>query len=131
MYTNIYKSIKLNIPYGIKDKKSQKQLFKKRTKIGEYLNTDIVKGISCIVPYVLYSKQGATYPAATQDMREMGNALPKDSSGKLSLTGSFPEIRLADLIIAWNILKIPILIGMMRPYQQRLFSAMQLKIHFR
>lgn len=110
MYTNIYKSIKLNIPYRIKDNKSQEQLFKTRAKIGEYLKTDIVKGISCIVPYALYSKQRATYttaaPLVTQElMREMGNVLPKDSSGKLSLTGSFPEIRLADVIIAWNILK--------------------------
>ncbi|CAM4413033.1 Peptidase family S41 [Pedobacter westerhofensis] len=110
LYAGIYKSIKLNIPYGTKDKKPVEQLFKTRTKIGEYLKTDIVEGISCIVPYALYSKQGNTYPAAaplaTQElMREMGNALPKDSSGKLSLTGSSPEIRLADVIIAWNILK--------------------------
>lgn len=110
MYTNIYKSIKLNIPYGIKDNKSQDQLFKKRTKIGEYLKTDIVKGISCIVPYALYSKQGNTYPAAarlaTQElMLDMSSALPKDSSGKLSITGSFTEIRLANVIIAWNVLK--------------------------
>lgn len=110
LYPSIYKSIKLNVSYGTKDKKFQEQLFKKRTKIGEYLKTDIVKGISCIVPYALYSQQGVTYPAAaqisTQELiREMGNALPKDSSGKLSLTGSSPEIRLADVIIAWNVLK--------------------------
>ncbi|MCX2584394.1 S41 family peptidase [Pedobacter sp. MR22-3] len=109
LYTSIYKSVRLNIPYGTKDKKFPEQLFTTRTKIGSYLRTDIAKGISCIVPYALYVKQGNTYPAAqisTQDlMREMGNALPKDSSGKPSITGSFPEVRLADVIIAWNILK--------------------------
>lgn len=110
LYSGIYKSSKLNIPYGSKDKKSADQLFKSRTKIGEYLKTDIVDGISCIIPYALYSKQGNTYPAAhfkakQQLMRDMVNALPKDLSGKVSITASFPEIRLADVIIVWNILK--------------------------
>ncbi|WP_175470686.1 S41 family peptidase [Pedobacter hartonius] len=110
LYPSIYQSIKLNIPYGPKDTKSPEQLFETKMKIGAYLKTDITEGISCIVPYALYSKQGNTYPAAahlaTQElMRDMGNSLPKDSLGKVSITASFPEIRLADVIIAWNILK--------------------------
>jgi len=110
LYTNIYKSIKVTIPYGNKDENHPEKLFKTQTKIGEYLRTDIVKGITCIVPYALYANQGNTYPAAApqakQDLtQEMSNALPRDSSGKVSITASFPEIRLADVIIAWNVLK--------------------------
>lgn len=108
LYPGIYKSAKLT--YVTKDKNSPNQLFKTRTKIGEYLKSDIAEGISCIVPYALYSRQDTTYPiaapVATQElMRKMVNSLPKDSSGKVSITASFPEIRLADVIIVWNILK--------------------------
>lgn len=110
LYKNIYNSLKLDIPSGARDSEIGNQLFKKRTNIGEYLKTDIVKGISCIVPYALYSKQGNTYPVGNpqskQDlMLKMANSLPKDSTGKVSVTGSFAEIRLADVIITWNILK--------------------------
>lgn len=110
LYPSIYQSVKLSIPYPTRNRRSPDQLFKKRAKIGEYLKTPIVEGISCIVPYALYSKQGKTYPAASafakqELMQEMENALPRDSSGKLSITADFPEIRLADVMIAWNILK--------------------------
>lgn len=108
--TNIYKSIKLSIPYQQENSESPDQLFKARTKIGACLNTDIVSGISCIVPYALYSSQGNTFPLADGQsknklMQEIEKSLPRDSSGKLSITGSAPEIRLADIIIAWNIFK--------------------------
>lgn len=85
-------------------------LLTKHTAVGEYLQQEIVTGISCIVPYALYGNAGQTYPKADtvanqQLTAAMNAALPKNPEGKLTITGDVPEIRLADIIITWNILK--------------------------
>ncbi|MGY0038866.1 hypothetical protein [Pedobacter sp. NJ-S-72] len=109
MYKNIYKSIRTN---SNTDKNGQpaQELFKKQPSIGEFLQKQITAGISCIVPYVLYEDKAGTYPKTdTSTIKRLfatiNAELPKDSGGKLKISGDILEIRLANIIITWNILK--------------------------
>ncbi|KIO77932.1 hypothetical protein TH53_06450 [Pedobacter lusitanus] len=109
MYNNIYKSVRTN-------RSSEKKvhpgddIFKKQAVVGEFLQKQITSGISCIVPYALYTTREGTYPKAdTVSTKRLtaaiNNGLPKDLSGNLKISGDSLVVRLADITIAWNILK--------------------------
>ncbi|MBB5621666.1 C-terminal processing protease CtpA/Prc [Pedobacter cryoconitis] len=115
--TNGYSSIRLNRKPDLINSNDQtkisvlsKPLFKKNINIGDYEKKQLVPGISCIFPLALYGNQAHTFPQAdtaeySSFVKSINNALPKDSTGKLNIAGSVLEIRLADIIITWNILK--------------------------
>lgn len=88
----------------------QVPLLNRHTTVGEYLQQEITDGLSCIVPYALYGNALQTFPKAdpiaNQQLTTAMNAgLPKNPEGKLQLTGDVTEIRLANIIITWNIFK--------------------------
>ncbi|MBK8553685.1 MAG: hypothetical protein IPL53_22590 [Ignavibacteria bacterium] len=104
---NIYSSERTNRPLRKKssatdDKVAHDTLFDKYAAFGEYINKEIGSGLSCIVPIALYGNVEYTYPESDT---EKLNALKKDiwSLPDTSLTGNNLYLRLADVIITWNI----------------------------
>ena len=77
-------------------------LFEKYPLFGEFIGKEISSGLSCIVPLALYGDDKHTYPlpdlVKLNALKENIRAIP-DSS----LTGDNLYVRLADIIISWNI----------------------------
>ncbi|MGN8056108.1 S41 family peptidase [Pedobacter sp. 22163] len=82
-------------------------LFNKELNFGEYIKTELVKGIHFLMPLVVLGNQSKTFPVAIQSndfqSGSIAKTLNKDYYGKTAF--SFTEVRLADVIILWNIFK--------------------------
>ncbi|MDQ0965677.1 C-terminal processing protease CtpA/Prc [Flavobacterium sp. W4I14] len=86
------------------------KLFNKELKIGEFISSNLVPGIKCIVPIVLYGNRKHTYPVVNKDdvekiISSSYESWPKDKNGEFEIVGSNLSIRLADLIILYNALE--------------------------
>lgn len=72
--------------------------------IGEVIAGELGGGLSCIVPLALYGTGEYTYPQAPEDdLRQLITAIEKEVSAELS--GNDLYVRLAGIIITWNILQ--------------------------
>jgi hypothetical protein len=111
--SNIYKSIRINrdnLDDLYKDSVKSKNInyadlkYAIATKPGDYIKKDIGNGLTLIMPLSLYSIKKHTYPLADSSklnlLKKRLNHLPDESlkSNKLN-------IRLANIIIAWNVLQ--------------------------
>ncbi|WP_316746334.1 S41 family peptidase [Pedobacter gandavensis] len=80
-------------------------LYEQHLNIGDYIDKELVTGIRFLMPMVLYGNDTATYPVANhlKQTERIPNLVTKNHFSK---SGSeFREVRLADVIILWNILK--------------------------
>lgn len=90
--------------------KVDEALFTQQVKPGEYINKELVSGISCIVPMALFGKKDYTYPRIDsltykQTKDSIFAAWPTDSKGEFDINGSNINVRHGILVIAWNVLK--------------------------
>jgi hypothetical protein len=109
---NVYMSARTNRPLSKEIRSAQPAssanktkhdlLFEKYALFGEFIDKEIGTGLSCIVPLALYGDDEHTYPLPDQvklnGLKENIKSIP-DSS----LTGDNLYVRLADIIISWNI----------------------------
>ncbi len=93
-----YKSRRVNRPYdGISFPD-----FKLLPRAGEYIQKEIGQNISVIVPLVLFGNEENTYPvAAPAALAALKQSLADTSNNSRNET----NVRTADVIIAWNVLK--------------------------
>jgi hypothetical protein len=111
-FENVYKSGRTNRPLSKElrstqpasstNKAKQDLLFEKHALFGEFIDKQIGSGLSCIVPLALYGDNEHTYPLP--DLVKL-NVLTKNirSIPESSVTGDNLYVRLADIIISWNI----------------------------
>jgi len=109
---NIYRSARTNRPLSKEINSSQPAsstnkvkhdlLFEKYALFGEFIDKEIGSGLSCIMPLALYGDEKHTYPLS--DLVKL-NALKENirSFPDSSLTGDNLYVRLADIIISWNV----------------------------
>ena len=108
---SMYRSIRLNKP----DKPALKNtaspppaqpLFEKKPGFGEYISRELGRGLSCVLPIVLYDCGGYTFPPASKRvLAALRSAVNRAVPQNRSLTAHHPHIRLAGIIIAWNALR--------------------------
>ncbi len=82
-------------------------LYRERLKFGDYLDKEIVDGINVTMPLVLLGNSSSTYPLPKPidaDRIIKNNKLENRDYYQLSSFG-FIELRLADIIMLWNILQ--------------------------
>ncbi|RBQ07821.1 S41 family peptidase [Pedobacter miscanthi] len=75
-------------------------LYDQKLKFGEYLDKEVVKGVSIVMPLVLLGNRSSTYPVA-------GGKVNGSTDLNYNRISAFEhnEIRIADVIMLWNILK--------------------------
>jgi hypothetical protein len=85
-----------------------KPLYNEHLNVGDFIDTDIAEGIHCVLPMALYGDDSSTYPKADPLLIKQSKFLSK----KLTIGNyfdksaiNFVEVRCADVIILWNILK--------------------------
>jgi C-terminal processing protease CtpA/Prc len=82
-------------------------LFNQKLHFGEYIKTELVRGIHFLMPLVVLGNERKTFPSANEISGTLSDSLTrtlnKDYYGGSAF--SFPEVRLADVIILWNILR--------------------------
>ncbi|RFS22416.1 peptidase S41 [Chitinophaga silvatica] len=84
--------------------KLAKPIFDKYPKPGEYIRQTLVSGISCSVPLALYGDNDHTYPTAdNNDLETLHSKYISFASNKRS--GDSLDVRLAGVIISWNIFR--------------------------
>jgi len=88
----------------IAEKTKSDSLFSEHVRIGEFIEEEIVPGISCTVPLALYGTKDFTYPQADPKALEYLQYDIAQSTTK-EIRGYNRDIRMADIILAWNILK--------------------------
>lgn len=83
-------------------------LYNEHLNVGDFIETDIAEGIHCVLPMALYGDDSSTYPKADPLLIKQSKFLSK----KLTIGNyfnksaiNFIEVRCADVIILWNILK--------------------------
>ncbi len=77
-------------------------LFAHQAAIGEVVQEDIGSNLRCVLPLALYGTKTATYPAADPAAgRQLREALARVA--RTEYTGATRAVRLADVIITWNI----------------------------
>ena len=77
-------------------------LFARQAAIGEVVQEDIGSHLRCVLPLALYGTKTATYPAADPAAgRQLRQALAQVAGTEQ--TGAARAVRLADVIITWNI----------------------------
>jgi len=75
-------------------------LYSQKLKFGEYLDKEIVKGISFVMPLVLLGNKSSTFPIATNKVNDHTDL----NYNKISAFEQ-EELRIADVIMLWNILR--------------------------
>jgi C-terminal processing protease CtpA/Prc len=91
-------------------RQGDEKLFDSEPKIGEFISQNLVPGIKCLVPLVLFGNDKHTYPVVNEEkvtaiINSAHESWPKDKKGDYDINGSYLSIRIADLIILWNALK--------------------------
>jgi C-terminal processing protease CtpA/Prc len=91
-------------------RQGDEKLFDGEPQTGEFISQNLVPGIKCLVPLVLYGDEQHTYPVVdeknvTAIINSAHESWPKDKNGVYDINGSYLSIRAADLIILWNALK--------------------------
>ncbi|MBN2206475.1 MAG: peptidase S41, partial [Candidatus Aminicenantes bacterium] len=81
--------------------------FSARPKIGDAIAKDIGSGLSCLMPIALYGSDAQTYPPAPAEglsrlKAALEAVLPKNPA---QVSGDDLHIRLADIVIAWNVFR--------------------------
>ena len=81
--------------------------FPARPKVGDFIAKDIGSGLSCLMPIALYGSDTQTYPPApTAKRNALLSALDRDVARTAAhLTGDDVYVRLADIVIAWNVFR--------------------------
>jgi C-terminal processing protease CtpA/Prc len=79
--------------------------FQPLPKIGDHIAKDIGAGLSCLMPIALYGTETYTYPQAPEKTLALLNdnvkrEIPQNPG---SLSGDDLYVRLADIVIAWNV----------------------------
>ena len=93
--------LKIQRPDSVNTKLAVK-LFNRHAQIGEYADKEIGAGLRAMIPLALYGTPEQTYPEANQNkLSQLKEALWDISNEEL--TGRNLYVRLADLIITWNI----------------------------
>lgn len=85
-----------------------KPLYKEHLKVGDFIDTDVAEGIHCVLPMALYGDDSSTYPKADPLLIKQNKFLSRNLTignyfDKSAI--NFIEVRCADVIILWNILK--------------------------
>jgi C-terminal processing protease CtpA/Prc len=80
------------------------QLFREMPNVGETISSNLGAGLSCVVPLALYSNAEGTIPKGEasrfdQFAAEIASSVPK------KMTAENRNLRLADVIIAWNVMQ--------------------------
>ena len=85
---------------------NDRPLYHDRLKMGEHINKTIVPGINVIMPLVLYGNASSTYPAVG-GAASKHNGIYAQSIASYTSSKSLEkkEVKLADVIILWNIFK--------------------------
>lgn len=91
-------------------RQGNEKVFDEELKIGEFIVQNLVPGIKCTVPLVLYGNEKHTYPNLNEGnvvelIKRAYGSWPRDENGDFRISGSDLSIRLADLIILYNALK--------------------------
>jgi C-terminal processing protease CtpA/Prc len=80
------------------------QLFREMPAVGETVNKDLGAGLSCVVPLALYSNAEGTIPKGNSSSFEKLAAAINSHVPKM-MTAENRLVRLADIIIAWNVMQ--------------------------
>ena len=85
-----------------KDPDNAPPVFARQAAIGEVVQEDIGSNLRCVLPLALYGTKTATYPAADP---AAGRILRQELAriARTDQTGDLRAVRLADVIITWNI----------------------------
>jgi hypothetical protein len=85
-----------------KDPDDTPPVFTRQAAIGEVVQEDIGSNLRCVLPLALYGTKTATYPAADPAAgRQLRQELARVAG--TAQTGDLRAVRLADVIITWNI----------------------------
>lgn len=78
------------------------RLFSRNSPVGEHINKELGRGLSCIVPLALYGTDSHTYPAADADAFEnLETALKNEDPDQWSANDL--NVRWAGVMMAWNV----------------------------
>ncbi|MES2730166.1 MAG: S41 family peptidase [Bacteroidota bacterium] len=85
-----------------KDQEAARYLFAEKASLGEVIREEVGSGLTCLIPLVLYGTKEYTYPKA--DTGKLAALKKTISSLHLdTLSGNNRHLRLADVLITWNI----------------------------
>ncbi|KQM65219.1 hypothetical protein ASE74_10130 [Pedobacter sp. Leaf216] len=81
-------------------------LFSRKHHLGDYIDEEMVPGIRCMVPTAVPGDATRTFPlVAEKDIFAFQAAIAQDKAHRSNQAGSFLEVRLGNLVIAWNVLR--------------------------
>lgn len=90
---------------GLNDN-TDKPLFTEHSRIGDYIDKELVSGIACIVPLALLGDQYNTYPIVDRKTLDLFEAdISSVPNYRDNNAGDLKEVRLADIIMLWNVFK--------------------------
>ena len=98
-----YKSLRVNRKDTLLGTDSLNALFEESIKFGETFSADIDNDLKCIVPLALYGDDNNTFPVADKTL--LNNLLQNIEATNESLNVSNVYVRLADIMISWNVFK--------------------------
>jgi C-terminal processing protease CtpA/Prc len=88
----------------IKSNPQSGPLFDRKPEFGEYISKELGPGLSCLMPIALYGTEDYTYPkASSADLNRLKAAIEEEVPKKEKLSGDDLYVRLADIVMAWNI----------------------------
>jgi len=86
--------------------KNAEPLYTERLKFGEKITREIVPGIKCIMPIALLGDSLHTYPIGSNaEFEKLSSSLIFGDKYRAVDIIKFPEIRLANIVMIWNVLK--------------------------
>jgi len=79
--------------------------FQPMPKMGDHVDKEIGSGLSCLMPIALYGTEIHTYPQSSEKIlaRLKDNVIREIPQDPGSLSGDDLYVRLADIVIAWNV----------------------------
>jgi C-terminal processing protease CtpA/Prc len=94
----------MSIKSGNKPLIISEALFDRRPQFGEHIAGELGSGLSCLMPIALYGTEDYTYPkASAADLDRLEAAIEEGVPKKEKLSGDDLYVRLADIVMAWNI----------------------------
>ena len=110
-YVNKYYSGTIsNYTFLFEKSDAKNTLYDTQLKIGQYLQKELIPGLSVIMPLVVYGDDTHTYPIVPDSTtarlnKDMFDAMQKNANGEIIDSGDIPGIRFANIVMSWNVIK--------------------------
>ncbi len=101
-----FSNVRLNRNQSSEAADTGEPLYPERLKFGERIIREIVPGIKCIMPIALLGDSLHTYPIGSNaEFEKLSSSLIFGDKYRAGDIIKFPEIRLANIVMIWNVLK--------------------------